>query len=120
MTLELLAQENLLLLTTIGDCDDKSSNWYNKYKTSFEGNTIKHVTSHLDYIRYLMNLRILLPNSPSCLDLIFTSQPNMVIESGVYSSLNSSCHHQIAFAKFNLKICLENMLPDSREVWHFK
>ena len=45
MTLELLAQENLLLLTTIGDCDDKSSNWYNKYKTSFEGNTIKHVTS---------------------------------------------------------------------------
>ena len=31
------------------------------------------------------------------------SQPNMVIESGIHSSLHSSCHHQIVFAKFNLK-----------------
>ena len=42
----------------------------------------------------------------------------MVIESGIHSSHHSSCHHQIIFAKFNLKICYPP--PYSREVWHCK
>ena len=42
----------------------------------------------------------------------------MVIESGIHSSLHPSCHHQIVFAKFNLKICYPP--PYSREAWHFK
>ena len=36
MTLELLAQKNPFLLTAIGDFNAKSSNRYNKDKTSFE------------------------------------------------------------------------------------
>ena len=46
----------------------------------------------------------ILKNSYSCIDIIFTTQPNMVSESGVYYSLYQNCHHQIIFAKFNLKI----------------
>ena len=38
------------------------------------------------------------------MDLIFTSQPNLIMESGVYSSLHSNCHHQVVFAKFKLSI----------------
>ena len=38
------------------------------------------------------------------MDLIFTSQPNLIMESGVYSSLHSNCHHQEVFAEFNLSI----------------
>ena len=45
MTLELLAQKNTFLLTTIGDFIAKFSDWYNKDKKSFEGNTIEDVTS---------------------------------------------------------------------------
>ena len=52
------------------------------------------------------------------IDLIYTSQPNLVIESGIHSSFYSSCHHQIVFAKFNLKIC--QPLPYSRLFAHFK
>ena len=33
---------------------------------------------------------------------MFTSQPSLVIESGVHSSLHANCHRQITFAKFNL------------------
>ena len=47
---------------------------------------------------------ILDTSSSSCTDLIFMSQPNLIIESGVHSSLHSNCHHQIIFAKFNLEI----------------
>ena len=42
----------------------------------------------------------------------------MVIESGIHSSLHSSCYHEIAFAKFNSKICY--LPPYSREVWQFR
>ena len=46
----------------------------------------------------------ILPVSSSCIDLIFVFQPNLVMESGVHSSLHQKCHHQITYAKLNLKI----------------
>ena len=38
----------------------------------------------------------------SCIDLVFTSQPNMVLDSRVHSSLHPNSHHQIVFDKFDL------------------
>ena len=55
---------------------------------------------------------------PSCIDLIFTSQPNMVIDSGVHASLHSNCHHQFIYVKFDLKIFYPP--PYEKTVWHFK
>ena len=118
MTLELLAQKNHFLFTAIGDFNAKSSNWYNKDKTSFERNTIENVTSHLGLQQIINEPTHILLNSSSGIGLIFTYQPSIIIESGIHSSLHSSCHHQIVFAKFNLKICYPP--PYSREVWHFK
>ena len=37
----------------------------------------------------------LMGGSKSCIDLIFTDQPNLVIETGVHPSLHERCHHQI-------------------------
>ena len=45
-----------------------------------------------------------LQNSSSCIDLIFTNQPNLVTESGVHPSLHPKCHHQIIFSNLNLKV----------------
>ena len=42
----------------------------------------------------------------------------MVINSGVHASLHSTCHHQIIYAKFNLKIFYPP--PYESMVWHFK
>ena len=36
-----------------------------------------------------------------CIHLIFTFQPNLVVESCVHPSLHTHCHHQIVLAKFN-------------------
>ena len=57
----------------------------------------------------------LLENSFSCIDLIFTSLPNLVVELGVHPSLHPNCHHQIVFAKYSLMISYP--LPYSRNVW---
>ena len=40
------------------------------------------------------------------------------MSSGIHSSLHQNCHHQIKFAKFNLKVHYPPLYE--REVWHFK
>ena len=45
----------------------------------------------------------ILESSASCIDLIFTNQPNIVMDSGVHFSLHEKCHHQIIYSKLNLR-----------------
>ena len=40
------------------------------------------------------------------------------MESGVHSSLHSNCHHQITYARFNLKIFYPSAYE--REIWHYQ
>ena len=102
MVLETLAQKCSFLTSTIGNFNTKSCNWYSYDKTNFKGSTIESITSQSG-LHQLINVPThLFPNSCSCIGLIFTSQPNIVVESGVHASLHPNCHHQIIFAKFNL------------------
>ena len=75
MTLELLVQKNTFLLTAIVNFTAKSSNWYNKDKTSFKDNKIENLTSQLGLDQIINEPTHILPNSSSCIDLIFTSPP---------------------------------------------
>ena len=86
-------------------------------KTNFEGSTIESVSSQFGLYRLINEPTHLLQNSSPYIELIFTSQPNIVVASGV-PSLHPNCHHQIIFAKFNLKIYYPP--PYLREVWHSK
>ena len=60
----------------------------------------------------------ILTDSSSCTDLLFTFQPNLVMESGVHSSLYQNCHHQIIYAKINLEVCYPP--PYEGEIWHYQ
>ena len=51
----------------------------------------------------------------SCIDLIFTDQPSLVVDSSVHPTLHENCDHQITYCKFNLKI----EYPE-RLVWDFQ
>ena len=50
----------------------------------------------------------------SCIDLIFASQQNLVVQIGVQSFLPQNCYHQIAFARLNLIVVFPP--PYEREV----
>ena len=52
----------------------------------------------------------ILDNLKSCIDLIFTSQRNRITDSGVDPSLHSNCHHQVVYAKFDLRGFLPSLL----------
>ena len=58
-------------------------------------------------------------DSSSRNDLIFTTQLNLVMKSRVHSSLQPNCHHQIIYAKFNLKIHYPCPLPYEREIYYY-
>ena len=59
---------------------------------------------YMVFINSYQNLNHLLPVSTSCIDLIFTNQSNLVVDSGTHSSLNPKCNHNITYCKLNLNI----------------
>ena len=60
----------------------------------------------------------ILQNSASCIDLIFTSQPNLSVKLGTQSSLHPNCHHQLIYTKFNIEVIYPPLYPG--EVWHYQ
>ena len=43
-------------------------------------------------------------NSSACIDLVFTDQRNLSVNSGVQASLHPNCHHQTVYTSFKLNI----------------
>ena len=104
------------MLVVIGDLIAKSKNWYPLDRTIYEGNIIETITSHFCLHQLIRDPTHIFGKSSSSIDLIFTSQPNMIVNSGVHSSVHANCHHQIVFGKFDLKTYFPP--PYEREVWH--
>ena len=77
----------------IGNFTAKSRNWYLNDTTSFESSHIEFLASQFSMSKLIEEPTHILDNSKSCIDLIFTSQPNMIMDSGVHPSLHSDCHH---------------------------
>ena len=117
MNLDALSTNNPFLTVMIGDFNAKSSNWYLNDITSFEGSQIEFLASQFAMSQVINEPTHILDNSKSCIDLIFTSQPNMIMDSGVHPSLHSNCHHQIVYAKFDLRVFYPPLYE--RTVWHF-
>ena len=118
LSLDALLCGNPFLPVMIGDFNAKSKDWCSIDITIFEGSEHDFLTFQLGLLQIIKEPTHILYNSRSCIDLIFTSQPNMVIDSGAHASLHSNCHHQIIYAKFDLKIFYPP--PYERTVWHFK
>ena len=118
MKLETLARMNPFLTLAIDDFNAKSKNWCSQDSSNFEGITIENVTSQFGLSQIIKEATHILESSSSCIDLIFTTQPILVVESGVHPSLHSDCYHQIVFEKLNLQLYYP--LPYPRKIWHYK
>ena len=84
-------------------------------------------TAKFTEIDYLISLYIMkqvitepintLENSSSCIDLIFSNQPNLIVDSGVHLALHLKYHPQIIYSKLNLKT--ESPPSDTRNTWDY-
>ena len=118
LILDAVLTTNPFLTVAIGDFNAKSGNWYNGDTATSEGSKIEAITSQFGLQQIINQPTHIRGHFVSCIDLIFSSQPNLVMSSGIKSSLHQNCHHQIVFAKFSLKVHYPP--PYKREVWHFK
>ena len=101
---------NLFITVILDDFNTKSNLYYNIDITTYEGSKIDGVTSQFGLQQIIQE--------PKCIELIFRTHPNLVVESGVHSSQHANCHHHITSAKFNLKIHYPPLYE--REVWHYQ
>ena len=118
LTLDKIHENNPFVTVVLGDFNAKSNNWCKADITSLEGCKTDTIASSYGLNLLIQKPTHILNSSSSCFDLIFTSQPNLVMESGINSSLHSNCHHQIIFAKFNLSIFYSP--PYERTVWYYE
>ena len=92
------------MMVAFSDFKAKLKSWYINDNTNFEGSKIDYLTSSFGFHQIINKPTHILNNSSSCIDLIFTTQPNLVMESGAYSSPHANCHHQLPYLKFNLNV----------------
>ena len=101
----------------LGDFNARSSSWWSNDITNPNGILIDSLTTTHGFKQLISDATHILSQSLSCIDLIFTDQPNYVIDC-THPCLNQNCHHQITFCKLNLKV--ECPPPYQRLVWNFK
>ena len=101
-----------------GDFNAKSTTWWSGDTNNVEGTNIEALTSYHGFVQVINEPTHILPNSSSCIDLIFADKPNLIVESGVFPSLHVKCHHQIIYSKLNLNVIYPP--PYQRLIWDYK
>ena len=87
----------------IGNFNVRSRNWSNHDLTITEVEQLDSLLTSFSMKQLITEPTHTLENASSCIYLIFTNQPNIVLHSRVHLSLQPKCHHQIIYSQLNLK-----------------
>ena len=94
-----------------GDFNSRCSSWWSNDINTTEGLKLFLLTSANGFSQIIHDPTHIQANSSSCIDLVFTDQPNLSVNSGVHASLHPNCHHQIVHSSFNLNNLLSPAIP---------
>ena len=90
-----------------GDFNAHSQLWWLDGDTTPEGTKIDELFTKLGLSQLISEpTNFELHKNPSCIDLVVTDQPNIILDSGTRVSLDTYCHHQIVHCKVNFRIPL--------------
>ena len=81
----------------------RNTNWWHHDITT-EGIQVETTTTIYGFQQSVDEPTHIRKNSSSCIDLIFTNQPNLIVNRGTHTSLHENCRHQITFAKVRLRV----------------
>ena len=87
------------------DFNVRSQSWWSNDINTTEGSKLLVLSSSNGFSQLIDEATHINSNSTSCIDLIFTDKPGLLVDSGVHSSLHPNCHHQVIYSTFNLNIC---------------
>ena len=110
--------ENPFATFFAGDFNARSQFWWSDGDTNPEGIEIENLFTSLGLSQILSEPTNFEPNkNPTCIDLIATDQPNIILDCGTRASLDTYCHHQIIYCKVNFRMPASPTFE--RRFWHF-
>ena len=112
MILSDINSSNFYFSIILGNFNARSNNWWQDDTQTGEGPRINYLTTSYGFQQLISEPTHILKNSSSCIDLIFTDQPNLITDSGTHPSLHPNCHHNITFCKINLKSLILHFIGD--------
>ena len=117
LMLSKMSGENPFCVIITGDFNCRSKNWWGDDIENDEGKLFEPFTSDLGLHQLINEPTHSIGNSRSCIDVIFTDQPNLFLESGVHPSLHENCHHQIVYGKLSVRVL--SPPPYRRRIWFY-
>ena len=102
----------------LGDFNARSKSWWKSDINTIEGTKIDSVTISYGSQQLITQPTHLLANYSSCIDLIFTDEPSLIVDCGIHPSPHPNRHHQIVYCKLDPKTVYPP--PYQRLVWDFK
>ena len=82
-----------------GDFNVRNLEWWNGGSTNLKSTELAELAAQYSLNQIIDGPTHILPDSASCIDLIFTTETNFVNDPGVLPSLFPRCHHQLIFEK---------------------
>ena len=89
-----------------GNFNGKCSKWCSFDTSDNIGKELDIITSTARYNQIIFESAHFPNNSLSCIDLIITSNPSIIVDLGIEKSLCSSSHHNIIYEKINFRVLL--------------
>ena len=77
----------------LGDFNARSPAWWSKDIATLNGTQIDSLTAAYGFKQIISDPTHILPQPSSYIDLIFTDQPNYVIDCGTHPCLHPNCHY---------------------------
>ena len=112
--------ENLYCVIITGDFNCKSTQWWESDIENNEGKLFENIegklTADIGLNQLISEPTHLMGSSKSCIDLLFTDQPNLITDSGVHPSLHEHCHHHIVYRKPPASNI--TLPPYTRKIWY--
>ena len=117
LMLSKMSGENPYCVIITGDFNCRSTNWWGDDIENDEGKLFEPFTSDLGLHQLINEPTHSIGNSRSCIDVIFTDQQYLFLESGVHPSLHEKCHHQIVYGKLSVRVL--SPPPYRRRIWFY-
>ena len=113
-----ISSENPYASFYTGDFNAHSQFWWSDGDTTREGKELEDLFNSLDLVQAISEPTNFQPNKqPSCIDLVVTNQPNLILDCGTRPSPDPVCHHQIIYCKINFRIPPPPTIE--RKIWHY-
>ena len=96
-----------------GDFNAHSQLWWPDGDTTPEGTELEELFTSIGLFQLISEPTNFEPHkNPSCIDLIITDQPNLILDCGTRPSLDPYCHHQMIYGKINFRIPPPRLLKE--------